>query len=179
MLKPVVIHILLFFLITSCIRINIKSEEKNILLTELDFEQYGFEFQSSVAGKYKKYKYLDGSYEIEYEFDGYDKNSAYLFISNTLITDLTEEEAEITYQAEGVVTKLSHLIKSEFLPVEGFLYGNRSELFIWYVEGVPTGNMCRFQISNRTYYLIIGGIYFNNLTEWMLFFNDKIANKNY
>lgn len=163
------------FLIFSCSKIEISNEEKQLLLNEKAFSQYGFNFPNAPQGNYTKFKLPDGAVEIAYMYKGYALDSSYLYISNTITTDRYITDAEATYTAKAESINLSTVFKTELQTIEGFDFGDKSVLYLWLTNDEPVGNYFQFRQNNITYQLLLQGFYFSDKESWKQFFTTNIA----
>ena len=113
-----------------------------------------------------KTRYIDGSYDIEYEYDiPEDLNAPYL--SCTVTVEPTTSDAQTSYVAMwgGSQLALSLLSDIEIDVVERndlFRWGDRSRFAILSTEGEPFGNVFITRTGKYIFYIIISGIYFDN-----------------
>ena len=165
------ISILLF----SCSSLEITESDKQQLLNEQAFAEYGFTFPDAPGGKYTKYQLPDGAVEIRYTYKGYTIDSNYFYLSNTITTDRYLSDAKETYIAKEGSIQLSKVINSKLVVLEGFKFGDESVVYVWYQNDEPAGNYFLFRQKNITYQLLLQGFYFSDIESWKYFFNSGIA----
>ena len=161
-------------ILSSCLGKNISEIEKQSLLNESAFNEYGFKFPNAPLGKYTKLNLPGGATEIEYIYRGYAEDSSYLYISNTITIDDNAGEAEATYRAKSKSIQIGKILNTKPEMMEGFEYGNKSILYILISDNEPIGNYFQFQLNNITYQLILQGFYFSDMQSWERFFKAKI-----
>ena len=71
MKKITPILLILMFFISGCIPLSISEEEKGLLISVEDFQDYDLSYLAEI-GEYDKVAYTDGSIEIEYEYDSFE-----------------------------------------------------------------------------------------------------------
>ena len=113
-----------------------------------------------------KTRYIDGSYDIEYEYDiPEDMNAPYL--SCIVTVERTISDAQTSYVAiwGGSQLGFSLLSDIEIDLVERndlFRWGDRSRFAILKTEGEPFGNVFITRTGKYIFYIIISGVYFDN-----------------
>ncbi len=167
--------ILVILQLLSCSGLEISEDEKQLLLSEKAFTDYGFTFPDAPQGKYSKYQLPDGAIEIRYSYKGYALDSSYFYLSNTITTDRNAGDAEETYVTKEESINLSTVINSKLIPLEGFHFGEESVLYLWLTDNEPVGNYFQFRYKNITYQLLLQGFYFSDPEDWTQFFNKSIA----
>lgn len=175
MFKQLTISFIPVFLMIACIKVSISPHEKLLLINENVFKNYGIEFSEFDRGEYSKTSYFDNSTELKYTFKGIAKDSTYLYISNIINVFTSEEEAEKKYKAENSLIKISPLISAKFIRIENDQLNEKAELYLWMIDNQPAGNLFRFQKNEFSYYLLIGGIYFETAKEWEQFFRENTS----
>ena len=158
----------------SCSRIEISGDEKQLLLSEKAFSEYGYSFPDAPQGKYTKFRLPDGAIEMTYIYKGYAKDSSYLNISNMITIDKSRIDAEDTYLTKAKSVNLSKVSNSKLQKIEGFGYGDDSVLYLWLTNDQPVGNYFLFRMNNITYQLFFQGFYFADSESWSQFFTHKI-----
>src|SRR5262245_40822261 len=83
----------------GCVKDEIKEEDRSLLVTLADVKEYGFELDHLAARQvFKRSRYLDGSLEIEYEFETPDEvEDDVLYLSSTAGFERTVKDAFETY----------------------------------------------------------------------------------
>ena len=174
-MRKTVTFIIAAILMFYCSSQEITKNEKQQLLNEQAFAEYGFTFPDVPGSKYTKYKLPDGAIEIRYTYKGYTIDSNYFYLSNTITTDRYLSNAKETYISKEGSIQLSKVMNSELVVLEGFQYGDESVLYVWYRNGEPAGNYFQFRQKNITYQLLLQGFYFPDTESWKHFFNSGIA----
>ena len=113
-----------------------------------------------------KTRYLDDSFEIEYEYDlPQDGEAPYL--SYNLSFEPSESDASTTYVSLWGGTKVAFYVFGEVqVEVEEknelFHWGDQSRFGLLLAEGKPFGNLFVAKKGKRVVYLLVSGIYFND-----------------
>ena len=133
------------------------------LLTEWMADEYIPEKRGETL---TKTRYIDGSYDIEYEYDIPEDLTA-PYLSCTVTVELTSSDAQTSYVAmwSGSQLGMSLLSDVEIDVVERndlFRWGDRSRFAILFTEGEPFGNVFIARSGKYIFYMVISGIYFDN-----------------
>ncbi|TWU12228.1 hypothetical protein CA54_10510 [Symmachiella macrocystis] len=113
-----------------------------------------------------KTKFLDGSYDLEYEYDRPDDDSEpYLYCSVTV--DRNKAEAHASFLATLQATQLGIKLFAEgetnmVQRSDVFSWGEESQFAIVEFEGEPIGNMFIAREQNYTFYFVVYGVYFDD-----------------
>jgi hypothetical protein len=113
---------------------------------------------------YRKVRYFDDSYEIEYEYDVPElEDEPYLSYSVTFET--TQSDATTTYVSYWNGTKVAfYFLGDVTIEVdernELFGWGDESRLGVLTADGVPFGNVFVAKRDDTVVYFLVSGIYF-------------------
>jgi hypothetical protein len=132
------------------------------LLAE-DLLVYGLKLDlSGSAEKAHSKKWINGSYDIKYEYDRRDSEDFHpLFFSVKLEVDKSIKKAKKTYK-EGiaVMTKASSIAGMPCREIVGQIeWGDESYYAIREKEGTPVGLIFSTRYKNKVYTLIMAGLY--------------------
>mgnify|MGYP001164129529 CR=1 FL=1 len=132
-------------------------------LSEWMFDEYVPEKRGETL---TKTRYIDGSYDIEYEYDIPEDLSA-PYLSCTVTVELTSSDAQTSYVAMwgGSQLALSLLSDIDIDVVERnelFRWGERSRFAILSTEGEPFGNVFITRSGKYIFYMVMSGIYFDS-----------------
>jgi len=166
----IIILVMLVALSCSCARQSIREEDKPLLLTVEDLAPYGVSLDD--YQRYETFKrdvYIDGSVDIEYEFDPPEESEINLYLSVTASFERTIKDAKLAYQMElkgtTVGAKLGGAAATE--SKEFFAYGDESFFAFLMGEQGPGGNLFITRSGTKVYIVIIGGVYFDNPDDWV------------
>jgi len=164
-----IILVMLVALSCGCARQSIREEDKPLLITVEDLAPYGVS-----PDDYQQYEtfqrnvFVDGSADIEYEFDPPEDSEINLYISATASFERTTKDAQLAYQMELKGTtfgaKLGGAAATES---QGFFtYGDESFFAFLMGKKGPGGNLFITRTGAKVYVVIIGGVYFDNPDDW-------------
>lgn len=116
--------------------------------------------------KAKKLRYLDGSWELEYEYDDTANDDA-PYIYCVLNVEITRRDARAAYTLGKLAEKgAMELSSGKTLVVESrndlFRWGDSSEFAMIQSEGRPAGNMFYTIKGTKVYSLRVTGVYFDD-----------------
>ncbi|MEE2685458.1 MAG: hypothetical protein VYB09_04045 [Planctomycetota bacterium] len=132
-------------------------------LSEWMFDEYVPEKRGETV---TKTRYIDGSYDIEYEYDiPEDLNAPYL--SCIITVERKISDARTSYVAMWSGSQLGMSLQSdvEIDVVERndlFRWGDRSRFAILFTEGEPFGNVFITRTGKHIFYIVISGVYFDH-----------------
>lgn len=144
--------------------------DKALLVQASDLVPYGYGFQNIPKHEtFKKSRDIDGTVEIEYEFETPDsetENSLYLDVVVTV--SRKRSDARVSRGAEnlGLLAglKLEGIVREE---KTGFYkYGEESQFFVLKKDGIPVGNYFSLREGTKTYSILLAGMYFEDPAEW-------------
>lgn len=163
-------------LVSGCsISTELTDREKALLVTEQDFQRYGFTTGSAPSGHFLKTEdYTNLSTEYSYQTpDGqgeiYIHNSVTLERSaaNALTTELASRGGMmIGLSSEGVKEVPLKLTKQ---------YGSRSSLSILKKDGKSIGNSFTAVLDKKIVLLVFSGTYFEKAEDFQDFMDEKMA----
>jgi hypothetical protein len=162
----------------GCTEEEVKQADRPLLVTIEDLEPYDYDLDHLAhLQSFRRIRNLDGSLEIEYEFETPDTSEQILYLSVTAGYERTAREAVATYRmdkgAVGVGSRIGGVsVKEE----PGFYRWGDESYFGFFVtkEGQRGGNVFAARAGNRTYLLILSGIYFDDREEWAAFIEPKL-----
>ena len=116
--------------------------------------------------KITKTRYIDGSYDIDYEYDIPDDADA-PYLNCTVTVEKNSTDALLSYGSIWGGGKIGMAMFSdvEIEVVERndlFKWGDRSRFAILKSEGAPFGNMLITRKGRRIFFLLLSGIYFDD-----------------
>jgi hypothetical protein len=128
-----------------------------------------------------KTRYLDDSFEIEYEYD-LPQNEEAPYLSYNLTFEPSESDASTTYVSLWGGTKVAFYVFGEIqVEVEEknelFRWGDQSRFGLLLAEGKPFGNVFVAKKGKRVVYLLVSGIYFDdseNVTAFLAPYLERL-----
>lgn len=164
--------------VAGCMEEKLRESDRPLLVTIEDLEPYDYDLDHLAhLQKFRRIRNIDGSLEIEYEFETPDTSEQILYISATAGYDKNVREAIASYRmnkgAVGVGSRIGGVSVRE---EPGFYRWGDESYFGYFVtkEGRRGGNVFVARRGNRTYLLIISGIYFEDREEWAAFIEPKL-----
>jgi hypothetical protein len=154
---------------------ELTEQEKALLVTEQDFQRYGYSVSSAPSGQFVKTEdYMNLSTDLSYqtpegEGEIYIHNSVTLerSASNAIATELASKGGMmIGLSAEGVKEVPLKLTKQ---------YGARSSLAVLKKDGKSIGNSFTAVIDKKIVVLIFSGTYFESADEFQDFIDQKMV----
>ncbi len=132
-------------------------------LSEWIFDEYVPEKRGETL---TKTRYIDGSYDIEYEYDiPEDLNAPYLSCIVTVERKISDAQTSYVAMWSGSQLGMSLLSDVEIDVVERndlFRWGDRSRFAILFTEGEPFGNVFITRTGKYIFYMVISGVYFDS-----------------
>ena len=117
------------------------------------------------AGNYTKTRYVDGSYELDYEYEHPD-DATPLYLSCSVSVEPTGSDARAAYAVIefglGVELKLEGGEMTQEAADHLFRWGDQSTCTILKSEGEPVGNFLIVRTGRRVLALTITGVYFED-----------------
>jgi len=171
---PVVLALLA---LAACVPQPVREGDKALLVTIRDLEPYGLDLRRHAeAESFDKDLYLDGSLDLEYEFESPEGADENVYIMSTATFDMSRRDALISYRAMraglGIGLRFSEL-EVEMDP--GFFsWGNESYFGHLEHEGRVGGAVFSTRLGNRCYAVILAGVYFSDPEEWSAFITPKL-----
>ncbi len=182
-LSRLLIFLPFLFWVTSCTTTDVTPEERVFLITVEDLKNHGVAVGSaSAAGeKYAARRFINGTTEIEYEYDA-EKDPA----NSTVI--LFFSEADFLRNETLAITAYDDAIEAyhfgatlnnndvEFVEVpEAFTLGEQNYTAILKTNGVPFGNLIVTRKGNMVYSFILAGPYINSKNTLNSLIGPKLA----
>jgi len=154
---------------TACMRRGIHEQDRPLLVTLRDLEPYGFKLgHLSHREKLSRTVYLDGSMEIEYEFETPDSEAKGIFLSSTATYERSEADAKATFRLEkGGAAIGARIGGAKIREARGFFqWGDESHFA--YLDGKdgPGGIYFSARLGSKCYSLVLAGLYFSDAKEW-------------
>jgi hypothetical protein len=163
MRKPLVVFVLLGA--AACLSRPIEDGDRRRVLTIEQLRPYGVELPEDFA-KYERLertKWLDGSTEVEYEFDAIDElGLPYLFSSAE--RHPSKSDACMSFSAGNLGLKIGGVELTERNDL--FSFGDKSRFGILVNEGEPVGNYFAMCHGKTAFMVIVGGVYFDDTESW-------------
>lgn len=167
--------ILPVFFVLSCKDVAISEQEKALLLTPQVFESYDIYIPPSLEGQYKKTRYLDGSFDLDFEFEAPEDLKDYVYIYQTISFDKSESDAKISYKSVDFGMNLFDEEGVEYIDLnEEFSYGDESVFRLVKNEYGFVGNTFQFRKGSISMALVIYGIYFDDGGYWKEFIGPHL-----
>ena len=159
-------------------KLPFQEADKALLLRAQELRDYGYEFNSTEKFEsFTRTKAIDGSYEIEYEFqtpEGERENPLFLYV--LVVVGKQKVDAQISQGAEKLV--LLYGLKAEGITEEEipnfYRYGDSSSFYLLKKEGNPVGNYFTVREGAKTYSIIISGFYFDDPEVWKEIMEPKL-----
>jgi hypothetical protein len=164
-------------LLGACVTDEIREEDRPLLVTLADVKDYGFELDHLAASQvFRRSRYLDGSMEVEYEFETPDGESEVLYISVTAGFERTVTDAVQSFHLEkggiGIGAKVGG---GSIQEKKGFYsWGDESIFGDILGDHGPGGNIFGARLGKKTYWVMIAGLHFDDPSEWEQFIKPKL-----
>lgn len=166
---PVIALVALALLASACREEKMSEAEKALILRAHELTPYGFNFGDAARYEtFKKTRYFDNSYQLEYEFETPDDAAGAgvdtLFLSVTVTFEKNVADARMSQGAEkiglragGTIGGLKMEERKDF-----FKYGDESSYYVLSKEGRPGGSYFVTRIGPRVYSVLIAGVNFED-----------------
>jgi hypothetical protein len=168
---------LVFLSLSGCVGGKIKDEDRPLLATIADLEGYGFDLASYADREtFRRTRYLDGSLEIEYEFETPDGAADTVYLAATAGFERTTRDAVAAFLLEKKGVGLGVRVGGgEVVEQPGFFdWGDDSYFATIVGEHGPGGVIFGGRSGRKTYWLMLGGVYFDDAEEWERFISPKL-----
>ena len=165
----VTILVILLILTCGCAKQSIREADKPLLLTVEDLTPYGLSLDNYRQHEvFRRNIYVDGSIEVEYEFDPPEDSGINLYLTAAASFERTERDAKLAYLAERKGTTLGAKLGGVTVTEskEFFEYGDESFYGFFMGEKGPGGNLFIMRTGTKVYVVIMGGVYFDNPADW-------------
>lgn len=168
-------------LFTGCKEIELTDQQKELLITVNDLSDYiDYDVELESCETYKGVKNLDGSIELDYEFD-YEKNEnneSPLYISSGIEYDRTVSDAKENFKIIVGAFKIGAFLGDKDVKIvkEDNLFNWGDESYCAYMEldEIKLGNIFAFRKENKIISLILTGTYFDDKETVSEFLLDKL-----
>lgn len=159
-------------------KLPVTDADRNLLLRAGDLSAYGYGFQP--IDKYEtftKSKTIDGSYDLEYEFETPESEEQHpLFLYVLVSVGKEKVDARINQGTEKLTLLLglkANGINEEEIP-NFYRYGDASSFYVLKKDGVPIGNYFTVREGSKTYSMVISGMYFSDPELWKEIIEPKL-----
>ena len=168
MKKVFVVAVLLFFCLTSANAFLSKTKEINpedypFLLLAKDLQVYNIKLDlSGSAEKARLKKWINGVYDIKYEYDRRDRDEFHpLFFSVKLEIEKNNTEAKETYnEGLAIITKTSAAVGMPCREIKNTIHwGDEAYYAVREKNGNPVGLIFKGRLNNKVYTIIMAGLY--------------------
>jgi hypothetical protein len=184
MTKKLILIILVFLLInlTGCVEGEMTDEQLAMLVTFDDLNMFDIgDFETESCESYMSKTNIDGSLEIEYEFDSAKNgnNRDYLLISSQVEVNESIREAKESFRLTIDAFRLGLSISNKSLKLvedkELFKWGD--EYYSSYIVANDNivGNLITARKDNKIFSLILMGIYFDDKDLLMELLGSKLS----
>lgn len=184
MTKKLILIILVFLLInlTGCVEGEMTDEQLAMLVTFDDLNMFDIgDFETESCESYMSKTNIDGSLEIEYEFDSAknENNTDYLLISSQVEVNESIREAKESFRLTIDAFRLGLSISNKSLKLvedkELFKWGD--EYYSSYIVANDNivGNLITARKDNKIFSLILMGIYFDDKDLLMELLGSKLS----
>jgi len=143
----------------------LSANDKSALLTVEDVALWVEGFSPNLSlESFSKKKYLDGSYDIDYEFDDPSEESA-PYVMCSIAMEPKASDALISYKAMQAGLHIGFGAEEGVEQVERndlFQWGDSSKFCLLEAEGVPVGVVFSARKETRVFLISISGVYFDD-----------------
>ena len=168
-MKKILIAIVLFFFCLSGANAflaktkGIDPEDYPFLLLAKDLQIYNIKLDlSGSAEKARLKKWINGVYDIKYEYDRRDRDEFHtLFFSVKLEIEKNNKEAKETYnEGLAVITKTSAAVGMPCREIKDTIHwGDENYYAVREKNGNPVGLIFKGRLNNKVYTIIMAGLY--------------------
>ncbi|MGH7169029.1 MAG: hypothetical protein ACRELG_01960 [Gemmataceae bacterium] len=117
-------------------------------------------------GKLRKVRHLDGSRELEYEYESPEGAHSVLYISHDIGVERSAESARGAYGGLGIGTSIGLRLENKNIRqverAELWSWGDTSRCIVLYNGDAPIGNIFMGCKGRRYFQLTISGVYFDS-----------------
>ena len=168
MKKIFVVAVILFFCLTSANAFLSKTKEIDpedypFLLQAKDLQVYNIKLDlSGSAEKARLKKWINGVYDIKYEYDRRDRDEFHpLFFSVKLEIEKNNMEAKETYnEGLAIITKTSAAVGMPCREIKNTIqWGDENYYAVREKNGKPVGLIFKGRLNNKVYTIIMAGLY--------------------
>lgn len=168
MKKIFIASVLFFFCLSSASAFLAKTKEIDpedypFLLLAKDLQIYNLKLDlSGSAEKARLKKWINGVYDIKYEYDRRDSDDFNtLFFSVKLEIEKNKKEAKETYnEGLAVITKTSAVVGMPCREIKNtIIWGDENYYAVREKNGNPVGLIFKGRLNNKVYTIIMAGLY--------------------
>jgi len=126
---------------------------------------------------FTKAKVIDGSYDVEYEFetpDAEQKDPLFLYV----LVSVGKKKSDAQIAQGGEKLALLYTLKAKGIEDEEipnfYSYGDASYFYLLKKEGKPIGNYFTVREGSKTYTVVLSGMYFDDPEVWKEIMEPKL-----
>jgi hypothetical protein len=144
----------------------VSANDKALFLRPADLGRFGFRFENAAVHEtFAKTRHFDGTYELSYQFqtpESQQENRLYIYTSVSV--ERRASDAMISQKAErlGLLVGLKSEGTEEREVAGSFPYGDDVRLALLVKGGNTIGNTFTVRDQEKTYLLVLSGVYFDN-----------------
>jgi predicted Zn finger-like uncharacterized protein len=116
-------------------------------------------------GKLRKVRHLDGSRELEYEYEPPEGAASVLYVTHSIGVEGSAEDARYAYGGLRIGTNIGVNLEDKVRQVERndlWRWGDESRCVVLYNGNAKVGNIFMARKGKRYFQLVISGIYFDD-----------------
>lgn len=175
---PTLLIFVPLFLVSCQRSLTVAPADKALLLQATELVPYGYGFQN--IGKhetFKKSRDIDGTIEVEYEFETPDSEEEHpLYLDVVVTVSRKKSDARVSHGAEklGLLAglKLQGIVQEE--KAGFYTYGDSSSFFVLKKDGKPVGNYFSVREGTKTYSILLAGMYIEDSDIWKELVEPKL-----
>lgn len=167
----------LLIVLGGCLRERIHEDDLPLLVTLDDLKPYGFDLDSLADRQvFRRSRYIDGSLDIEHEFESPDDLEKPLYLATTVTFDRSATDARASYALMKGTFAVGTRLGGARVRGENSFFQWGDDSFFGYLdtEHGPGGNVFITRLAHKTYLVAIGGLYFDDADEWTEFITPKL-----
>lgn len=145
---------------------SVTEEDKTIFLRAGDFAGFGYRYRNvETYETFSKTRHFDGSHELTYRFDTPEserERPLHIYISVSI--ERRESDAILSQKAQrlGLLVGFRSEGAEERELAASFPYGDEARLALLIKNDQPIGNTFTLRDKERTYLLVLSGLYFDD-----------------
>jgi hypothetical protein len=159
-------------------KLTVQESDKILFLRAQNLIDYGYGFQGIEKHEsFTKTKAIDGSYDVEYEFEtpeGEQNDPLFLYV--LVSVGKKKSDAQVSQGGEKIV--LLYSLKAKGIEEEEianfYRYGDSSSFYLLKKEGKPIGNYFTVREGSKTYTVILSGMYLDDPQVWKEIMEPKL-----
>jgi len=159
----------ILFLFTGCVSQKVQHSDKEFMVQATDLADYGYGFKKIRQHEtFKKTRHLDGSLDLDYEFETPDSEQNEPLYMAVALTAQTKVSDALIVEGMEKLAGGAGLKWGDFKqkPVAGTRkYGQSSSLNVLMYQGTPAGNYFVCRQGKRTYSIMISGSFYTDDPE--------------